>query len=338
MKKFVFVCVGLFVALSMVLAFTPADAGKPAPVATNLIVARPAKGMYCADPAKWITGGYRIYVWSDATPVKGQAYDKNGYVIAPGTGITWKVTATGETGAMSITDSTNKVFSATPKSMGALVSGDKNYEITYTADGKTFKDVVRRWNSDCDSCHTTPPSHARLNAGSNGTSTCRNCHDLADTMKRSHALRVANNTTSAACYACHPSPCYSGVHANKFPNDAQGCVTCHGKLSDAPAGKMKIGSQLGLPKCDNCHVSPYVQNTNTEYKNSVGHGRASKGAKNLCIVCHNSMHMEVKPTGWGDNINNNCTKCHSVQAAATNMGLDCGRCHVSSWDPHIVKK
>lgn len=329
-------------AFGLALYISTANAAKPTAAGTNMIVGRPAKGMYCADPANWIKNGYKIYVWGDATPVKAQAYDVNGYLITPGTGITWKVTATGETGSMSIVDSTNKVFSATPKSMGALVIGDKNYEITYTADGKTFKGVVRRWNSDCDSCHSTPPAHARANAGSNGTSNCRNCHDLAEKMKVSHASRISNNTTSDACYKCHPSPCYSGVHAGKFPNDSMGCVTCHGSLADAVNAKMKISAQLGLPRCENCHTGgnpvPYAQNAGKEYKSSVGHGRASKGAKNLCIVCHNSMHMEEKPTGWGDGIYNNCSKCHTVQPTANNMGLDCGKCHVSSWDPHMVKK
>lgn len=338
------ILVSMLVLLSIVLMFVIAEAGKPAPtVSTNLIVGRPAKGMYCADPANWIKNGYAIYVWGNATPVKAQVYDKNGILITPSTGVTWS--ANGASGSMSITDSRNKVFSASPTSMGALVIGDKNYTITYTAEGKSFSGVVRRWNADCDSCHANPPSHALANAGSNGSSTCRNCHDLADKMKTSHANRIPNNTTSQACYSCHPSPCYGGVHANKFPNDSIGCVTCHGTLVDATQGRMKIAHQLGLPRCENCHTTPsdntvpYAQNTNQEFKNSVGHGRnTSKGAKNLCIVCHNSTHMEGKPMDWGDGTNNNCEKCHTVQPTANNMGDNCGNCHVSSWDPHKVAK
>src|SRR3990172_8291119 len=113
--------------------------------------------------------------------------------------------------------------------------------ITYTAEGKTFNGVIRRWNADCDSCHSTPPAHAIANkATTPGTSLCRNCHILGMQMKVSHWDRVPNNTTSQACYACHPSPCYSGIHAGKFPGDSIGCISCHGDLTKAPLGQMKI--------------------------------------------------------------------------------------------------
>ncbi|MBI4684297.1 MAG: hypothetical protein HY755_03745 [Nitrospirae bacterium] len=343
MKKYR-ILIGLLVLVSVVATFAIAYAGKGNTAATtNMIVGRPAKGMYCADPVKWLSDG--IYVWSNGTPIKAQVYDKNGILITPANGVTWKVTATGQTGSMTLADSTNKIYTATPTSMGALVSGDKDYEIQYTADGKTFTGVVRRWNSDCDGCHAAPPAHAiTYKATTAGTSRCRECHDLADKMKRSHASRI-NDDTSNACYKCHPSPCYGGVHKNKFANDSIGCVTCHGKLSDAVNGNMKIKAQLGLPRCENCHTSaakqpvPYSQNTNKEFKDSVGHGRTSaRGAKNLCIVCHNSTHMETKPMDWGDGVNNNCEKCHTVQPTANNMGDVCGNCHVSSTNPHIVEK
>jgi hypothetical protein len=329
MKKVTLATLAAVMVLSAVAAF----AGRlPAPT-TNLIIGRPAKGMYCADPAGWNKQGYKMYVWNDATPVKAQVYDADGHLLTPATGVTFKVTATGETGTMTLSDATNKVYTASPKSMRADLVGDFNYEITYTADGKTFTGVVRRWNSDCDGCHTVPPSHVQANKGTNGVSTCRNCHALGDKMKRSHWNRVPNNTTDASCYSCHPSPCYSGVHVNF----GIGCVQCHGTLASAANGQMKVPGQLGFPKCDDCHVSPYVQNTNVEFKSSVGHGNA-RGAKNLCIVCHNSMHMEQKPTGFGDGVNNNCEKCHQNKPTNTNMGDVCGKCHVSSTNPHIVKK
>lgn len=336
MKKIVII---LLAAILTVLAFTAvAYAAKSTSATTNLIVGRPAKGMYCADPLNWIKDGYKIYVWGDATPIRAQAYDAGGHLINPGTGITWS--ANGGSGSMSVLDSTNKVYAATPANMGALVQGDNNYTVTYTADGKSFSGVVRRWNSDCDGCHATPPAHALANAGSNGVSTCRNsgCHtDFGWKMKTSHASRVSNNTSASACYSCHPSPCYSGVH-NQYGID---CVSCHGSLADAASGKgMWVPGSKGLPKCDNCHVSPYIQNTGKQFKESVGHGK-TKGAKNLCITCHNSMHMEEDPEGkWGGayQTSNNCSKCHTTQATDGNMGPVCGNCHVSSTNPHIVKK
>lgn len=331
MKKLM-VLMGLAVS-ALLLASVVYAGGKPPASTTNMIVGRPAKGMYCADPVKWIQGGYKIYVWGDATPIKAQDYDIEGYLLAPAAGVTWKVTNTGETGAMTLSDATNKIYTATPKSARADIVGDINYNVEYTADGKTFTGVIRRWNSDCDGCHATPPAHALANAGSAGVSTCRNCHGLAEKLHTSHANRVTNNTTAAACYSCHPSPCYSGVHVN-FGVD---CVSCHGSLVDSLSGNMWIPGQKGLPKCDNCHVSPYVQNAGVEYKSSVGHGR-TRGAKNLCIVCHNSMHMEQKPTGWGDGVNNNCEKCHVSKPTTGNMGDVCGNCHVSSLNPHIVRK
>jgi hypothetical protein len=336
------------VALSMLIV-SDVFAGKATPT-TNLIVGRPAKGMYCADPAGWINNGYKIYVWGNATPVKAQAFDANGFLINPASGITFNIPGTGQTGAMTVGDATNKVYTATPNTLRAdmIFTGDSI--IRYTADGKTFDGVVRRWNSKCDGCHATPPAHALANAGSAGASTCRTatCHpDFGAKMMQSHAYRVpvAEQTTSEGCYRCHPSPCYSGVHAGKFPNDSIGCVTCHGTMIDAANGQMKTPGQLGFPTCQNCHVSadsrvqpvPYATNAGVEYKSSVGHGRP-RAAKALCITCHNSMHMETKPTGWGDGVNNNCTKCHQKMATAGNMGPVCGNCHEHSLDPHLVIK
>lgn len=347
MKKLIFVISGLLVSLSLVFAYTPADAGKPAAPGANLVVGRPAKGMYCADPVGWINQGYKIYVWGNATPVKAQAYDVNGYLINPSTGITYTIPGTGQTGAMTLSDTTNKVYTASPNTLRAdmIYTGDSI--IRYTANGKTFDGVVRRWNAKCDGCHVTPPAHAIQNAGSNGASICKTCHtEFGAHMMQSHASRVpvSQLNTSEGCYQCHPSPCYSGIHANKFPNDPIGCVTCHGSLADAAMGLGKYPGQQGFPRCENCHVSAagqpvsYAQNAGVEFKSSVGHGRRTKGAKNLCITCHNSMHMETKPTNWGDGTNNNCSKCHTVQPTAGNMGPVCGNCHDHSFDPHWVTK
>lgn len=345
MRKTTLVILSSLVAVSL-LGASEAFAGQVVPT-TNMIVGRPAKGMYCADPAGWINNGYRVYVWSNATPVKAQAFDTEGYLLTPSTGITYQVEATGQTGAMTVGDATNKVYTATPTSMRADLVGEFNYQINYTADGKTFSGVVRRWNAKCDGCHATPPAHALANqATTPGVSLCRNCHALGEIMMRSHALRVpaSEQTTSAACYRCHPGPCYSGVHLNKFPNDSIGCVTCHGTMIDAANGRMKVPGQLGFPKCQDCHVSdpnqtfPYATNPNVEFKSSVAHGRERRGARVLCIVCHNSMHMEEKPQGWGDGLNNNCVKCHVNKPTDKNMGPVCSNCHVSASDPHWVRK
>jgi len=347
MKKFGLV-IALVVVVSLVAGFTIAEAAKPVPTTTNLVVGRPAKGMYCADPAGWINKGYKIFVWGNATPIKAQALDKYGHMINPGTGIKWTVQGTNETGSMTIGDSTNKVYIASPTSLAAtnIFTGDTN--ITYTADNKNFSGVIRRWNSKCDGCHSTPPAHAIANAGSNGVSTCRTstCHpEFGSKMMESHAYRVSTSeqTTSAGCYRCHPSPCYGGIHLNKFPNDSVGCVTCHGSLADGAVGQGKWPGQLGFPKCQDCHVSanrqpiPYATNTGKEYKSSVGHGK-SNAAKVLCITCHNSMHMETKPMTWGDGTNNNCSKCHVDQPTNGNMGIVCGNCHDNSFNPHLVTK
>jgi hypothetical protein len=351
MKKFGLL-IALVVLVSIVAGFTIAYAGKP-PVggsgATNLVIGRPAKGMYCADPAGWIKQGYKIFVWGNATPIKAQAFDKEGYLVNPSTGITFTIQGTGQTGAMTIGDSANKVYTASPNTLRAdmLFTGDSN--VTYTADGKTFSGVIRRWNSKCDGCHSTPPAHAIQNAGSNGTSTCRStaCHaEFGNKMMESHAYRVplAEQTTSAGCYRCHPSPCYGGIHLNKFPNDSVGCVTCHGTLADGAMGTAKWpGQAAGFPKCQDCHVSanrqpvPYATNTGVEFKSSVGHGR-TRAAKVLCITCHNSMHMESKPMNFGDGVNNNCVVCHVNKPTNNNMGPVCGNCHVNSFNPHLVVK
>ncbi|OGW47360.1 MAG: hypothetical protein A2078_14990 [Nitrospirae bacterium GWC2_57_9] len=351
-KKHISIAVAV-IAVAVISIFMVSDGlaagGKVTPT-TNLIVGRPAKGMYCADPAGWINQGYKVYVWGDATPVKAQVFDANGILITPATGVSFTIPGTGQTGAMTMTDTANKVYTASPTSLRAdmLFTGDSI--IRYTADGKTFDGVVRRWNSKCDGCHATPPAHALANAGSAGNSTCRStaCHaDFGALMMQSHGYRVpvAEQTTSEGCYRCHPSPCYSGIHKDKFPNDSIGCVTCHGTMIDAANGQMKVPGQLGFPTCQDCHVSadprvqpvPYATNTGVQYKSSVGHGR-TRAAKALCITCHNSMHMETKPTAWGDGVNNNCSKCHQNMPSAGNMGPVCGNCHENSFDPHLVIK
>lgn len=355
-KKLLIGCMVLTIALSLLVICDDAFAGgKPVPPTTNLIVGRPAKGMYCADPAGWINQGYKIYVWGNATPVKAQAFDAEGYLLTPATGITFTIPGTGQTGAMVINaastiDTTNKIYTASPSTLRAdmIYTGDSI--IRYTADGKTFDGVVRRWNANCDGCHAVPPPHALQNAGSNGASTCRTstCHpSFGAKMMQSHAYRVPSNetTTSEGCYRCHPSPCYSGIHKGKFPNDSIGCVTCHGTLADAAVGQGKYPGQLGFPTCQDCHVSavgqpvPYAQNAGVEFKSSVGHGRKRSGLpKVLCITCHNSMHMETKPTSWGDGVNNNCQVCHQNKPTNNNMGPVCGNCHDNSFDPHWVTK
>ncbi|MBC8018475.1 MAG: hypothetical protein H7X83_08160 [Verrucomicrobia bacterium] len=349
MKKFS-VVMSLFVAAALLV--TSAYAGKPGggTAATNLIVGRPAKGMYCADPAGWIRSGYSgangIYVWNNGTPVKAQDLNADGLLILPSTGITYNIPSTGQSGTMTIGDAANKVYIATPNTIAAdkIFTGDT--AINYTAEGKTFSGVVRRWNSSCDGCHALPPAHAIANkATTPGTSLCRNCHILGMKLHTSHALRVpaGEKTTSDACYRCHPSPCYSGIHTGKFPGDSIGCISCHGSLVDAEAGNMKIPGQLGFPKCEGCHTSvpnqpvPYANNAGNEYKDSVGHGRP-RAAKALCITCHNSMHMETKPMSWGDGVNNNCQVCHKNMPTANNMGPNCANCHVNSFNPHLVIK
>jgi hypothetical protein len=356
MKRFGIVIALLVLASVVAAEFTAvyAAGGKP-PTNTpaNIIVGRPAKGMYCADPAGWINQGYKIFVWGNATPIKAQAFDTNGFLTKTVSGISWTVQGTNETGVMTpgttAIETANKIFVATPKSAAAvnIFTGDTN--ITYTADGKSFPGVIRRWNAKCDGCHTVPPPHALQNAGSAGVSTCRTttCHpDFGDKMMSSHAYRVPANeqTTSAGCYQCHPSPCYSGIHMGKFPNDSIGCISCHGSLADAAVGNAKWPGQLGFPKCEDCHVSantkiqpvPYAVGAE-QFKNAVGHGR-TRSAKALCITCHNSMHMETKPTNWGDGVNNNCQVCHKNMPTANNMGPVCGNCHEHSTNPHLVIK
>lgn len=354
MKK-LSVVMSLFVAAALLVTSVYAGGGGGgggSTPTTNLIVGRPAKGMYCADPAGWINSGYSgangIYVWNNGTPVKAQDLDANGILILPTTGITYTIPSTGQTGAMAIGDAANKVYVATPTTVAAdkIYAGNPDTAINYTANAKTFSGVIRRWNAKCDGCHATPPAHAIANkATTPGTSLCRNCHVLGMKLHTSHAARVSasEKTTSNGCYRCHPSPCYSGIHAGKFPGDSIGCISCHGSLADAEVGQMKIPGQLGFPTCQQCHTSvprqpvPYANNTGKEYKDSVGHGRP-KAAKALCITCHNSMHMETKPMNWGDGTNNNCQVCHKNMPTAGNMGPSCGNCHENSFNPHLVIK
>src|SRR5512134_2182129 len=103
MKKFMLLIALLVFALvigDVITVYAGGGKTPPPPPATNLVIGRPAKGMYCADPAGWINQGYHIFVWGNATPVKAQAFDDWGFLTT--TPITWVVQGTGETGTMTI--------------------------------------------------------------------------------------------------------------------------------------------------------------------------------------------------------------------------------------------
>lgn len=292
--------------------------GNPVSSAVSMfgkIFTAPRYGEYCTDPAKWVSAGYKVGIWSEAVPVKAQALGSDGSKNQ-GTP-TLLVPATRERGPMSLVDPAHQVYEKSP-----VVPLAKNYNYGVSAKGLIGKSTIYRAAAGCDSCHPTPPGHTANQAN---WGKCRDCHDLGVKV-HTHAVTragIADNN----CYACHPKGCLNkDVHRSRRMD----CTSCHGPLSNVLAGTFKISGQAGKPQCANCHDAKHREPKKTTlFCDSTGHGGM------LCVACHNSPHRVVKPADLGSSAGDNCTGCHQKEALAPNMGPNCADCHGGT-DPHTV--
>jgi hypothetical protein len=291
---------------------TAALAGKPAPPPpaqpVSKVFTQPRYGEYCTDPATWVRNGYKVGIWATNVPFKAQAIDKAGYKAAG----TFNYSVTGsDSGVMPLVDSTNLVYQQSP-----YVPNGSNYAYTVTVSGITGSNSIFRAPAKCDSCHSTPPGHTGSSAN---WGKCNTCHNLGEKIHSSHRSRVGSTSN---CYACHPQGCLdTDLHAKTLGFT---CVTCHGDLSMTANNTFKIEKMAGRPKCANCHDRNHAEGT-ALYTDSYKHGGM------LCASCHNAPHRVIKPT-------QTCTTCHTTQAADPKMGANCGQCHKSSVDPHLVNR
>lgn len=274
-------------------------------------------GEYCTDPAQWLKAGYNVGIWPSTVPVKAQAVNSKGNKL--GGKYSYKISSTNEKGIMDITDPKNLVYQKSP-----YVPNGINYGYTVTAQKISGGNTIFRAPAKCDSCHAVPPGHI---AKQDNWGKCRTCHDLGVVVHK-HAVMKAGIPDNG-CYTCHPTGCLDqDVHRT---NAGMFCTNCHGNLSSVINGTFGISGQAGKPLCSDCHNSSHREPVKgVLFADSTGHGGM------LCISCHNSPHRVVKPVNLGDGRYNNCSVCHSSQAKNREMGSDCGRCHGSGYDPHVV--
>ena len=294
----------------------PPPATRRIAAVASLVLANPTQGMYCWDPAGWLSAGFQVNIWGANKPVRAQSFDNRGFLLdaVP----TFSVDPTGQAGSMTLLRADNLLFEGLINA-----AGPADYLTTVTVDTASTVTVMHRRNATCDVCHPTPPGHI-ANPATWGK--CNTCHVLANVI-HVHAYNAYIDVGD--CYQCHPTGCLSGLHGQI----GLWCTNCHGSLLDAPNGQMKVSGQLGKPYCADCHDQQHSENLPALYMDSAGHGGV------WCVNCHGATHVEyVKPFGYKPLGYNNCEACHTVQAAVSWMGPNCGVCHGSSVSPHLVDR
>lgn len=274
-----------------------------------LVLANPEYGMYCFDPSTWLNNGYAVGIWCTKIPIRAQSLDKRGRLLddVP----TYSVNPTGETGVMTLYDSSISLFR-----VPIDASSPADYLVTVTVDSVSTVATAKRRNATCDSCHQSPPGHIAVSLT---WGKCHDCHNLGDKLHK-HAYNAGIAIDN--CYRCHPSGCLSGAHGQL----GIWCTPCHGTLEDAINDSMKISGQLGKPLCADCHDQDHSEPAGALFYESAGHGGV------WCINCHDATHVELsQPLGLND-----CKLCHTVQPNIPWMGPNCALCHESSYSPHYV--
>lgn len=276
----------------------------------NRIFVSGISGVFYVDPVRWTKAGYTPNISSREIILKAQAINMHGYKIAG----EFDYRVGNESGPMVALDPENFIYQKTLK----LASGEHDYKVTYKGIIVWGKLIIEPFK--CDNCHITPPGHT---TNSSNWGKCNTCHNLGVKV-HTHAVKKAKISPDN-CLICHSQRQYENdIH------EAKGlwCVDCHGSLRYALTGKFRITE----PKCSNCHDKKYNIAQNKKFGDSFGHGGM------LCMNCHNAAHRIIKPVNLGDAINNNCSGCHSTQPDRPKKGRNCGNCHKSGWDPHLVVK
>lgn len=287
---------------------------RPEDEIANRIFATGISSVFYADPLKWVQAGYIPKITNRDILIKAQAVNIHGYKMSG----SFDYRTANEAGAMVLLNPEALVYQKTL----TLGYGEHEYQIEYK--GLTIGGRVIKEGYKCDYCHARPPGHI---AEASKWGRCNTCHNLGVKVHM-HAVKKAKISTEN-CQICHSAKQYEGdVHETK----GFWCTNCHGSLKDVLRNKFRIPGQAGKPKCSDCHDREHGGTKNALYADSFGHGRI------LCINCHNVAHRITKPLNLGDRKNNNCSLCHTTQPERQGKGRDCGRCHASGWDPHLIKK
>ncbi len=280
----------------------------------NRIFVSGRSSVFYVDPVGWIKTGYTPNISSREIILKAQTVNIHGYKIAG----EFDYRIGNESGPMVALDPENFIYQKTFK----LASGEHDYKVAYKGITVWGKLIIEPFK--CDNCHMIPPKHT---AYSSNWGRCNTCHNLGVKV-HAHAVKKAKISPDN-CLICHSQRQYENdIH------EVRGlwCVDCHGSLKDSLTGQFRITGQAGKPKCGNCHDKKYNIAQNKMFGDSLGHGGI------LCINCHNAAHRIIKPINLGDAINNNCSGCHSTQPDRPKKGRNCGNCHKSGWDPHLIVK
>ena len=276
-------------------------------------------GKYYADPAAWVSAGYRVNIWGNNVTLKAQAVDANGRKIAGS--YSYRISATGQYGVLDIVDAQNLAY----QKVVSLSLGQNN-AYTVTVNGATANGSLYSVPAKCDSCHRTPEGHI---ADRSTWGDCRSCHNLSNVTHK-HLYKFG---ATFQCYSCHSSATSDAdVHAtvtNASGYTGLTCTTCHGDLSATQDNSFKTAAMAGLPSCASCHDAKHSPQAGVSFSNAVGHGGM------LCISCHGASHRIQKPVNLGVSGVNNCSRCHT---RATHGSQSCGECHGSSWDPHLARR
>ncbi len=291
------------------------------------------KGKYLTDPLTWVENGYNALIYNLNFVIRAQVFDQNGYKMSEV--INYSIPKLGLKGNMSIFNTTHKCQKATLQR--PLTMSHSSYEAIIYAGSANQTILIHFGPTGCDThgCHPiSPPKHViEKQSTNNKKSRCNSCHDLAIKIHTKHYNKVPNNVRG--CYICHPhSGCLIGRDfkiAYKPHNMSNlTCINCHGTLLDSTKGSFKIRSERGLPRCDDCHDGKeYSYPKGNLFKDSYGHGGVA------CINCHGASYLA---NFLSIGANSCASACHTTQSNDSKMGPDCGKCHNSSYAPHIVKR
>ena len=271
-----------------------------------------------------------------------------GVKLAPNIGLT----GNGLTGTMTLTGQNDWQATGIPITPLNDAGREDPYPLSYITVlrqgqvvGQTRAVVPVSWEISCNLCHTSLPTAQdilRKHDALHGTTLmqqrpvlCASCHadnalgtsgqpgvpNLSRAMHNAHASRMAQANLQNSCYACHPgirAQCQRDVHFSKGIT----CTTCHGDMTAVanPARRPWIDE----PRCGSCHQRQgfEFEQTNTLYKNSVGHENVH------CAACHGAPHAITPTVTEADNLQaialqtnpgriNQCTVCHRTQPNET---------------------
>lgn len=156
----------------------------------------------------------------------------------------------------------------------------------------------------------------------------------------SSMLAQAETATNEDCLACHSNPSITGSkNKNPFVDPLQfgrtshasvGCTSCHNAV---PSAHPDNGLIVTKASCENCHTE-----LQAVYKKSI-HGENAS-----CGDCHNPHTVRPPTAVSGEEINQQCNKCHEMAQTLTSHSqwlpqarlhmdaVPCISCHAESKD------